>query len=347
MVVVSPPGAIAGDGNTASKPIVTPISKDASLYTIPIKNGAPLVLDLAGPLVWSKCSPPPCKTSACAVTVETTLSANATDGKTPLYPVSFPANVACAPDTMLASLPSRAAGVAGLSRTRQCRCPPRSRPGSRCPSNSRSASPAMARPARPSSAAARSSSWLLRLSSSPRVSVPVPIPAGAFDLDARRGTGGVMLSTVTPYTTLRSDIYRALRDAFDAATSGIPRAAPVAPFTMCYEASAFGSTRLGPGVASIDLMLDGGRVWQLPGAKSLVEVNEQTLCFAVPRDGVGNGWLAGGHRWGLPDGGPPAAVRSGEGDVWDQWIASRIAHELWQLQLHHGKLVDESACAET
>nr|CAB3505095.1 unnamed protein product [Digitaria exilis] len=103
LVVVSP--AVASNGNVASKPIVTPISKNASLYAIPIKNGAPLVLDLAGPLVWSKCSPPqgtspPCnKSTACAVTVDVeTLSANATDGKTPLYPVSFPANVACAPN---------------------------------------------------------------------------------------------------------------------------------------------------------------------------------------------------------------------------------------------------------
>ncbi|RLM64886.1 hypothetical protein C2845_PM16G08980 [Panicum miliaceum] len=48
---------------------------------------------------------------------------------------------------------------------------------------------------------------------------------------------------------------------------------------MCYRASAFGSTRAGPGVASIDLMLDGGRNWTLPGASSLVQVDGQTLCF--------------------------------------------------------------------
>uniref|UniRef100_J3L7M5 Xylanase inhibitor C-terminal domain-containing protein n=1 Tax=Oryza brachyantha TaxID=4533 RepID=J3L7M5_ORYBR len=87
----------------------------------------------------------------------------------------------------------------------------------------------------------------------------VPIPPRALDLDVRRGTGGVTLSTVDPYTALRPDIYRALLSAFDAATSGIPRVTPPAkPFEMCYQASALGTTRLGFAVANIDLGLDGG-----------------------------------------------------------------------------------------
>jgi len=115
----------------------------------------------------------------------------------------------------------------------------------------------------------------------------VPVPAGAFDLDRRQGTGGVVLSTVTRYTTLRSDIFSPLINAFDAATSGIPRRKPMPPYDLCYEASAFVSTRVGPGVANIDLMLDGGRTWTLPGASSLVQVDERTLCFAFQNMGFG------------------------------------------------------------
>ncbi|CAL5031804.1 unnamed protein product [Urochloa decumbens] len=310
LLLLSPPGALAGDGYPpSSKPILTPISKDASRYTIPIKNGAPLVLDLAGPLVWTKCPPPlgtdPCKNGVCAVAAET-LSANATDGKNPLYPVSFPANVACAPDSMLAPLPSGAAGVAGLARM------PMSLPSQVASRLKVSKQFALCLPGGGQTGAAIFGGGPFQLLASPPVELaeglrqnpiqlvdnprnggyyirlhgisvnmePLALPAGAFDLDARHGTGGVVFSTVTPYTTLRPDIYRALRDAFERVTSGIPRAPPVAPFEMCYHSSAFGYTRLGPGVANIDLVLDRGRIWQLPGGSSLVGVNDQTLCFA-------------------------------------------------------------------
>ena len=38
-------------------PVVVPVTKDTatSLYTIPFNDGANLVLDIAGPLVWSTC----------------------------------------------------------------------------------------------------------------------------------------------------------------------------------------------------------------------------------------------------------------------------------------------------
>ncbi|RCV28964.1 hypothetical protein SETIT_5G445200v2 [Setaria italica] len=41
------------------KPLVTAITKDAAtkLYTAPLKDGRPLVLDLSGPLIWSTCPP--------------------------------------------------------------------------------------------------------------------------------------------------------------------------------------------------------------------------------------------------------------------------------------------------
>jgi hypothetical protein len=87
----------------------------------------------------------------------------------------------------------------------------------------------------------------------------VALPPGALDLDARTGTGGVMFSTVTPYTTR-------------AAPRPLPRAPP---FEMCYQASA-----LGFAVANIDLLLDYGQTWLIPGGTSLVQVDDSTVCFA-------------------------------------------------------------------
>ena len=163
LLLVSPPPSTLA----AAMPIVTRIRKDpaTSLYTVSIrKGGAPLVLDLAGPLVWSSCANEvhrrfPCVGSLCQVANRNrpsfcpynangrpgskdkyctctnnpynpvarhcgyghvtvlSLAANATDGKSPLYPVSFSAFGSCAEEGLLTSFPSGATGVAGLSRS--------------------------------------------------------------------------------------------------------------------------------------------------------------------------------------------------------------------------------------
>ncbi|KAK1652383.1 hypothetical protein QYE76_070188 [Lolium multiflorum] len=339
------------------KPIVARVSKDAttSLYTIANKvGGVPLLLDLAGPLLWlANCPSPhrtfPCDIGVCKVanwnhppncpytpTTECskgaactaytynpvngrcghddattiTLVANATDGKNPLFPVSFRAVGSCAPGELLASLPAGAAGVAGLSRL------PLSLPwqvGYRLgvpkqfalclPGGSGSdgvavfgGGPFQLLGSPPVELAAGILQNQLPLLRNPKINNgayyfqitgiavnehKVPTALGAFDIDSHAGTGGAVFSTVTPYTALRPDIYRPLHDAFDAAPSGIARAPPMAPFDMCYEASTLGVTRLGYAVPNIDLMLDGGRNWTLFGGSSLVQVNEHTVCFAI------------------------------------------------------------------
>jgi hypothetical protein len=356
LLLLSPPGTLAGDGHPPPKPVVTAISKDDStgLYTIPVKDGAPLVLDLAGPLVWSPCQSPhstiPCKSSLCTVAQRdrpancassgnggqpgsadpncactahaynpasgqcaggdlssVQLSANATDGKNPLFRVEGPIYSVCAPDGLLASLPSGAAGVAGLSRQ------PLSLPsqvGSRlkvakefalCLPGSGQTGAAIfgggpfvlqAVP-EPTDFAEEIRQNPLPLLKNPKngayyfgvrgIAVnqeQLKLLAGAFDLDRRQGTGGVVFSTATRYTMLRSDIYSALMNAFDAVTSGIPRRKPFPPFQMCYDMSGVPSTRVGPGVPNIDLMLDGGRNWTLLGNSLLAQFGGGTACFA-------------------------------------------------------------------
>ncbi|KAL6853466.1 hypothetical protein ACP4OV_019495 [Aristida adscensionis] len=297
LLLVSPSTTLAA-GRQPSKPVLARLAKDraTSLYTISFNNGgAPLVVDLAGPLLWSACAPR-----------QRTIAASATDGKNPLSPVSFSVLGSCAPTGHLAPLPSGAAGVAGLSRL------PLSLPSQVASALNVAREFALCIPSGGETGAAIFGGGPFQLLAAPPVEVAdglrkapipflrnnnngayyfkvtgvnvnnvrVPVPAGAFDLDPRSGRGGVVLSTTTPYTTLRSDIYRPLLKAFDAATSGIPRAAPVRPFQLCFQASALGASRLGFAVANIDLLLDGGRSWLLAGGSSLVQVNDRTVCFA-------------------------------------------------------------------
>ncbi|KAG2612000.1 hypothetical protein PVAP13_4KG256000 [Panicum virgatum] len=93
------------------KPLVSAVTKDAStsLYTAPLKDGRPLVLDLSGPVITLTT----CSSKNGTVT---TLSANATDGANPLFPVSFPAAASCGAPP---KLPAAAVGVAGLGPSSQ------------------------------------------------------------------------------------------------------------------------------------------------------------------------------------------------------------------------------------
>ena len=104
----SSPCTAAGSGG---KPLVTAVTKDAStsLYTAPLKDGHPLVLDLTSPVI----SLTTCTSKNGTVT---TLSANATDGQNPLFPVSFSAVASCTPQ---AKVPAGAVGVAGLAPSSQ------------------------------------------------------------------------------------------------------------------------------------------------------------------------------------------------------------------------------------
>jgi len=92
--------------------------------------------------------------------------------------------------------------------------------------------------------------------------------------------GGVKLSTVTPYTTLRSHIYRAFLGLFSRLTKGIPRVPKVAPFDLCLNSTFLVSTRVGFGVPQIDLELTNGGNWTIFGFNSLAQVSSDVACLA-------------------------------------------------------------------
>ncbi|CAM0955588.1 unnamed protein product [Alopecurus aequalis] len=125
----------------------------------------------------------------------------------------------------------------------------------------------------------------------------VPLNATLLAID-KQGVGGTKLSTVVPYTVLETSIHKAVTKAFAAETAMIPRVPAVAPFKLCYDGSKVGSTRVGPAVPTIELVLQNQATsWVVFGANSMVATKGGALCLGVvdggaaPRTSV----VVGGH----------------------------------------------------
>ncbi|GAB2293603.1 hypothetical protein Dimus_027815 [Dionaea muscipula] len=253
-------------------------------------------------------------TKLCAVSrlTSTSLSLSSTDGHSPLSIVSLGSvYVSCAPSALFHSLPQGSSGVASLSPA------PLSLPSQFSPRNILKQFGICLPSSSTSSGVAffgEGPFYLLPppgkditqlLSFTPLINpkgnynsgyyVPlggiaiglesVKFPKGAFDIDPQ-GHGGVKLSTVVPYTTLRSPIYRAFVKQFEKATSGIPRVKKVEPFDLCLNTTSVGKTRVGLGVPAIDLELSNGKNWTIYGDNSMNQVTDDVACLAFVDGGV-------------------------------------------------------------
>ncbi|KAJ4837635.1 GLC7-interacting protein 2, partial [Turnera subulata] len=125
----------------------------------------------------------------------------------------------------------------------------------------------------------------------------VPLNTSLLAID-KEGNGGTKISTVTPYTVMETSIYNAVIRAFAKALSGVPKVAAVAPFGLCFDSSKIGSTRLGPGVPQIDLLLPNGNSWAIFGANSMVYAKGGALCLGIVDGGVNptTSIVIGGHQ---------------------------------------------------
>lgn len=99
-------------------------------------------------------------------------------------------------------------------------------------------------------------------------------------IDSGNGSGGTKLSTVVPYTQLETSIYKAVTEAFVKAAASSPfnltATKPVQPFSVCYPAGNVRSTRAGPTVPAIDLVMHRNDVvWKILGSNSMVRVAEK------------------------------------------------------------------------
>ncbi|KAK9067637.1 hypothetical protein SSX86_011748 [Deinandra increscens subsp. villosa] len=102
------------------------------------------------------------------------------------------------------------------------------------------------------------------------------------------GNSGTKISTVNPYTVLETSIYNSLTAAYitEAAARNITRVASVAPFDVCFSTTNVLSTRVGPSVPSIELVLQNESVvWMITGSNSMVQVNDNVLCLGIVNGG--------------------------------------------------------------
>ncbi|TMW94845.1 hypothetical protein EJD97_009710 [Solanum chilense] len=103
----------------------------------------------------------------------------------------------------------------------------------------------------------------------------------------KRGDGGTKISTGTPYSILETSIYDAVTKAFIDELSNATRVAAVAPFATCFSSKSVGSTRVGPAVPTIDLVLQTTRVyWRIFGANSMVKVSQDVICLGFVNGGI-------------------------------------------------------------
>ncbi|XP_038706902.1 probable aspartic proteinase GIP2 [Tripterygium wilfordii] len=115
----------------------------------------------------------------------------------------------------------------------------------------------------------------------------------------KEGYGGTKISSVNPYTVMESTIYNAVINAFVRELSSVSRVAAVAPFGACFNGKEIGSTRVGPAVPQIDLVLQSESVyWRIFGANSMVQVSSDVLCLGFVDGGVDprTSIVIGGHQ---------------------------------------------------
>lgn len=110
----------------------------------------------------------------------------------------------------------------------------------------------------------------------------VPLNKTLLTIDRESGYGGTRLSTIAKYTTVHSSIYRAVTEAFirESFAMNLTATDPVKPFTVCYPAEDVTTTRVGPAVPTIDLVLQSSDVyWRISGANSMVRITRRKREF--------------------------------------------------------------------
>ncbi|TMW84893.1 hypothetical protein EJD97_024175 [Solanum chilense] len=164
-------------------------------------------------------------------------------------------------------------------------------------------------------------------------SIAVPINTTLLNI-TKDGKGGTKISTVEPYTKLETSIYNALTKAFVSALANVPMVKPVAPFKVCYNKTSLGSNQVGPGVPPIELVLRNKNAttytsWFIWGANSMVEVNNDVVCF---------GFVDGGVEFE-----PTTSIVIGTHQIEDNLLQFDIANK--RLSFTSSLLFDEITCA--
>ncbi|KAK9049586.1 hypothetical protein SSX86_031445 [Deinandra increscens subsp. villosa] len=90
------------------------------------------------------------------------------------------------------------------------------------------------------------------------------------------------LSTIEPYTTLRTDIYNDVVRRFSkVVTKRIPPAKPLAPFGLCFTTSVVGLK-----VPDIDFILPDEKKWSVSATNSMKQITNEVACLAFVDGGA-------------------------------------------------------------
>ncbi|KAJ0724584.1 putative aspartic peptidase A1 family, aspartic peptidase domain superfamily, xylanase inhibitor [Helianthus annuus] len=93
------------------------------------------------------------------------------------------------------------------------------------------------------------------------------------------------ISTLVPYTNLRTDIYKQVVRRFSKVTKRLQPTKPVAPFGLCFKIFTNG-TRAGLKVPDIDFGLGNGMKWSVSTANSMKQMRQDVWCLAFVDGGV-------------------------------------------------------------
>ncbi|XP_056174909.1 probable aspartic proteinase GIP2 [Syzygium oleosum] len=106
------------------------------------------------------------------------------------------------------------------------------------------------------------------------------VPLRAALLNITQGNGGTKISTVNPYTVMETSIFKAFVKVFRQEAKNLTKVSSVKPFKYCFSSKNTPSTRVGPAVPIIDLVMHSSSVyWRIFGANSMVQVKEDVICL--------------------------------------------------------------------
>ncbi|KAK4379892.1 hypothetical protein RND71_001754 [Anisodus tanguticus] len=121
-----------------------------------------------------------------------------------------------------------------------------------------------------------------------------------FTMD-EEGNGGTKISTIFPFTTMKSSIYKTFVEAYEkfAISIGLTKVENIAPFGHCFSTKGVDVTKVGPNVPILDLVLQSEMVkWRIYGKNSMVKVSDEVMCLGLLDGGVNQkaSIVIGGHQ---------------------------------------------------
>ncbi|KAJ4954269.1 hypothetical protein NE237_011052 [Protea cynaroides] len=127
-----------------------------------------------------------------------------------------------------------------------------------------------------------------------------------LSIDNETGFGGTRISTGVPYTTMESSIYKAFTEAFisEAGALNLTATKSLKPFNVCFPVDEVGTTRVGPAVPTVDLVMEQKEdvFWRIFGGNSMVrksgEDGEEVWCLGFVDGGTSprTSIVIGGHQ---------------------------------------------------